>query len=91
MKNKIELDKKNRERYIKYFYKRLLEKILLPEARFPKKNVILNSTGCLARCRNFCIETGRGRAVSRFCQFSRILLRRKFAEGNILGWSKSSW
>lgn len=91
MKNKVALDKKNRERYINHATKRGAEKILRLEGFFQKKNKILNSTGSLPRCRNFCIETGRGRGVSRFCQFARILLRRKFAEGNLLGWRKSSW
>lgn len=90
MKNKIELDKNNRKRYTKHFYKRVAERFLLLDPSFQKKNKISNSTGSIARCRNLCIETGRGRAVSRFCQFSRILLRKKFPEGDLLGWRKSS-
>lgn len=91
MKNKIQLDRKNRVRFKKNFIKRFGEKILQQNISYKKKTKILNSTGSSSRCRNLCIETGRGRGVSRFCQFSRIFLRQKLAEGNIMGWKKSSW
>lgn len=91
MKNKIKLDRKNRKRFSQYVLQRFGEHILQQTATFQKKIKILNSHGSPSRCRNLCIETGRGRAVSRFCRFSRIFLRQKLAEGNIMGWSKASW
>lgn len=91
MKNKIELDKNNRKRYIKNFFKKFGETLLKQTNLFEKKTNLLNSTGSRTRCRNLCIETGRGRGVVRFCQFSRILLRQSFGRGDLVGWRKSSW
>ena len=43
------------------------------------------------RVQNRCIETGRSRAVLRFCKLSRIVLREKASKGIIPGISKASW
>ena len=43
------------------------------------------------RVENRCIETGRSRAVLRFCKLSRICLRDKASKGAIPGISKASW
>ena len=44
-----------------------------------------------SRVENRCIETGRSRAVLRFCKLSRICLRDKASKGKIPGISKASW
>ena len=43
------------------------------------------------RVQNRCIETGRSKAVLRFCKLSRICLRTKASKGNIPGVNKASW
>lgn len=43
------------------------------------------------RVKNRCIETGRSRAVLRFCKLSRICLRDRASKGSIPGISKASW
>ena len=43
------------------------------------------------RVQNRCIETGRSKAVLRFCKLSRICLRNKASKGNIPGVNKASW
>ena len=43
------------------------------------------------RIRNRCIESGRGRAVLKFCKLSRIRLRLKGSQGLIPGLRKASW
>jgi ribosomal protein S14 len=91
MKNKIEFDKNNRTRYKKNFWKRLQEQILQQNEFFKKKTKIQSSIGTKSRLHNFCIQTGRSRGVSRFCRFSRGVLRHHLDEGNLLGWSKASW
>lgn len=44
-----------------------------------------------SRVQNRCIESGRSRAVLRFCKLSRICLRDKASRGAIPGVSKASW
>ena len=43
------------------------------------------------RVRNRCVESGRPRAVLRFCRLSRICLRDKASKGIISGVNKASW
>ena len=43
------------------------------------------------RVRNRCVESGRSRAVLRFCRLSRICLRNKASRGVISGVNKASW
>ena len=43
------------------------------------------------RVRNRCVESGRSRAVLRFCKLSRICLRNKASRGVISGVNKASW
>ena len=47
--------------------------------------------GAANRVRNRCALTGRGRSVYRFCNLSRIELRRMASEGLMAGVVKSSW
>lgn len=91
MKNKIFLDKKNRQEYKKNFLKRFCEKILKENVFFVKKIKLQKSKGSKSRIRNLCIRTGRSRSVARFCQLSRTLLRKYISEGKIMGFSKRSW
>lgn len=91
MKGKIEVDKTNRKRYVLFFCKRVGEKILQQNQSFNKKIRLRQSPGSIARIRNRCILTGRGRAVSRKTQLSRSILRQKLSEGKIMGWTKTSW
>lgn len=91
MKGKIEVDKNNRKRYVLFFCKRSAEKILQQNQSFNKKIRLRQSSGSIARIRNRCILTGRGRAVSRKTQLARSILRQKLSEGKIMGWTKTSW
>ncbi len=43
------------------------------------------------RVRSRCIETGRSRAVYRFCGLSRIILRQEAVHGRLPGVRRSSW
>lgn len=43
------------------------------------------------RVKNRCIESGRSRAVLRFCKLSRICFRDKASRGSLPGVSKASW
>lgn len=43
------------------------------------------------RITNRCIETGRARAVLRFCKLSRMILRDKASKGVVPGTMKASW
>ena len=45
----------------------------------------------LARSRNRCLLTGRGRGIYRFCRMSRIMVRELGSKGRIMGLRKSSW
>lgn len=70
---------KNSKRINLYFF--LREKAMKPIPRNSSKS----------RVQNRCIESGRSRAVLRFCKLSRICLRDKASKGSIPGISKASW
>lgn len=92
-------DKKKRMLFKKYEckyieYKSMASNKLLAgqiNQKILKQNPQLPRNSSKVRVRNRCIETGRGRAVFRFCKLSRIKLRLRAISGNLPGIEKCSW
>ena len=92
-------DLKKRTTYAKYELERVQLSALIGDKTLSKEikaqcvrqlnNLPRNSS--LARVRNRCLLTGRGRGVHRFCRLSRIKIRELACSGRVVGWSKSSW
>lgn len=99
MTNLIQSDKKRRNLFRKFEYKRRLYKSLLStmtlstEFRMNIFNILhsLPRNSTKARIKNRCLLTGRGKSVYRFCKLSRLQLRSLASQGLLLGVVKCSW
>ena len=99
MSNLIERDFSRRKQACKYELTRLALKSIIENRSLGEQERFRASIKCSrlprntskTRVRNRCTLTGRGRAVYRFCKFSRIELRRLAGEGKLPGVTKSSW
>jgi small subunit ribosomal protein S14 len=94
-------DKKKRQLFYKYECKNIEYKSMASNKlvsingkknqKVYQQNRELPRNSSYVRIRNRCIETGRGRAVFRFCKLSRIKLRLRAISGNLPGIEKCSW
>ena len=96
-------DKKKRILYNKYEWLYIEYKSMASNHLLTARNEIMGTNQKISqpwpyprnslavRVRNRCIETGRARAVFRFCKLSRIKLRLRAAQGSLPGVEKSSW
>ena len=99
MKNLIERDKKKRLFVAKYEQKRFILKTIVTNCNLPlsvrwlasMELSTLPKNSSRTRLNNRCIMTGRGKAVIRAFQISRISLRTLGNCGSISGLTKSSW
>ena len=99
MSNSIQRDKKRRNLVYKHEtqrieYKSLIANRSIPtELRYDYVNKLnkLSRSSSTTRVRNRCINTGRSRAVYRFCKLSRITMRQLAVQGLIMGLTKTSW
>lgn len=99
MKNIVKRDQKRRNLFLKNELKRVQYKSLIKNFSIDgktKKECVtklnrMPRNSSLARVKNRCVLSGRGRAVYRFCRLSRIRFRELAAQGLVLGVSKSSW
>jgi small subunit ribosomal protein S14 len=99
MKSLIEKDKKRRKLFKKYESKRRELKAII----YNKENSMelrnkaqialskLPKNSSKIRIKNRCVLTGRSKGVFRYFKLSRIQLRQLTLEGNIPGYSKTSW
>jgi|TARA_B100000401_G_C52690175_1_gene664067 small subunit ribosomal protein S14 len=99
MKSLIEKDKKRRKLFKKYESKRRELKAII----YNKENSMelrnkaqialskLPKDSSKIRIKNRCVLTGRSKGVFRYFKLSRIQLRQLTLEGNIPGYSKTSW
>lgn len=99
MKYIIEKDKKRRELFTKYEYKRLVYKSILNWECIDKqiRNFIQiklskhPKDSSPVRIRNRCIKTGRARGILSTFRISRIVFRDLGSKGEIPGLTKASW
>jgi len=99
MKSLIEKDKRRRKLFKKYENKRrelkaviynkensmeLRNKAQIALSKLPKDSSKI-------RIKNRCVLTGRSKGVFRYFKLSRIQLRQLALEGNIPGYTKTSW
>lgn len=99
MKSLIEKDKRRRKLFKKYENKRRELKAII----YNKENSMelrnkaqialskLPKDSSKIRIKNRCILTGRSKGVFRYFKLSRIQLRQLALEGNIPGYTKTSW
>ena len=99
MKSLIEKDKKRRKLFKKSESKRRELKAII----YNKENSMelrnkaqialskLPKDSSKIRIKNRCVLTGRSKGVFRYFKLSRIQLRQLTLEGNIPGYSKTSW
>ncbi len=86
------LAKKMHFRY-KKLKETMMDKNIPLEMRFETalKMAKLPRNSSHVRIRSRCIETGRPRAVYRFCGLSRIVFRNEAVKGHMPGIRRSSW